>query len=160
MNVVLGFVALIACTLIGYLYSVKYSNKKVFYQSFSFFNSRLLTEVSFSKKSLIALLNEKNNKNDFYAILNERFVNNNKVFDKIECLERLKYLSLDEKSVVYDYISNVGGSDKTSQMQYLQAMDKQLKERLDIAIKEDSKYKSLCIKMGFLIGLAIFIIVL
>ncbi len=162
MNIILGFIALAACTFVGYLYSTKYSSKKNFYQSFVFFNSRLLSEVSFAKKPIIAILAEKDDKNDnFYNILKERFKNNEMTNStQNEYLEKLKFLSQDEKNVVYEYLGNIGGSDRASQLLYLQTVEKQIKERLLESTEEEKKYKSLYVKMGFLIGLAVFIIIL
>ena len=90
MKILLGLIAIIISTYVGYIASSKHVKKKKFYDSFNEFNKRLINEVAFSQKSLIDILNEFDNQSDFYLIFSRFFYK-----QKFEL--NMNYLSNDDK---------------------------------------------------------------
>ena len=136
--------------------STKYSEKRKFYNSFSSFNKRLLYEVSFTKLSLVKILKNYGTENDdFICVLKEKYLSN-----KESSPIKYKYLTDDENSYFSQYIENIGLGDSVSQSLYLTGVGKYLDNQLNAAIENEKKYKSLYIKLGFLSGLIVFVILL
>ena len=153
MKILLGLIAIIISTYVGYIASSKHVKKKKFYDSFNEFNKRLINEVAFSQKSLIDILNEFDNQSDFYLIFSRFFYK-----QKFEL--NMNYLSNDDKIFIKTYLSNIGASDKKTQLNFLNEISVQIKKNYDITCENYKKYKTVYIKIGILIGLIIFIILL
>ena len=153
MNIFLGIILLVLCTFIGYVCSGKYSLKKEFYGHFVEFNTKLKDEVSFYQTSIVKLVKSILIESDFYNCIKTYILNKEFIFEK-------DYLSSDEKEFLFQYLNKIGKSDKKSQIEYLQATNKIITEKYEKYSLDEKKYKHLCIKLGFLIGLIAFIIVL
>ena len=50
-------------------------------------------------------------------------------------------------------MENIGALDKKTQLEFLSSCDAEIKEKVDKCEINAKKYKSLCVKLGFLIGL-------
>ena len=153
MKLILGVLLLIISTFIGYIFSEKYKKRKNYYQNFRLFNSRLKNELIFTKKSILELIDLKEF-DDFIINLNNYFNNVN-----IEELS-LPYLNNEEINFFYDYAKRIGSGDKDSQLQYVNEIDVEISKRFIDAEEKEKKYKALYVKIGFLIGLILLIIVL
>ena len=91
---------------------------------------------------------------DFYNCLTDVIIYKNPFnFEK-------KYIGSDEIEFFSDYIANVGGGDKISQNKFLENASDYLKEKCKSSDVEEKKFKKLYIKLGFLIGLVIFIVLI
>ena len=153
MNIFLGFLLLVLCLFIGYICSGKYSLRKEFYYQFNEFNLKLKDEVSFYQRSIVKIVNEISVESDFYDCVKMFVLNKKFVFER-------EYLSAEEKEFLFKYLKKIGKSDKKTQIEYLQATGKIITEKYDKYSLEEKRYKQLCIKLGFLIGLIAFIVVL
>jgi stage III sporulation protein AB len=161
MNIILGFFIMIICTFFGYKFSLKYSGRSNFYESFCRFNKIIQTEVKFKQSTLNEILTNIKDKDDFYSLLKDCVINevfSIKAFE--EKINKIKYLSKEDVDFFNVYINNLGTSDLATQSKFLEGADKMLLERNAQAKKDEKKYKTLCLKIGFLIGLTIFIIIL
>ena len=58
------------------------------------------------------------------------------------------------------YFKIIGSGDKDTQIEYLNAVSAQLSNKCVICEEEEKKYRSLYVKLGFLIGLIALIILL
>lgn len=153
MKIVLGLILLAFSTLIGFLLGGKYSDKLQFYQDFCEFNDRLKLEISFKQTTLLKILENEKRRSDFYLAIKDYIIFKEKKFDK-------KYIDAHEKEFFLSYLSNIGTSDKNSELKYLEnATNIIYAEHNKIKI-EEKKYRTLYIKLGFLIGLMLFILVL
>ncbi|MBQ8197617.1 MAG: stage III sporulation protein AB [Clostridia bacterium] len=161
MKIIFGFISIIICTFLGYKFSLKYSGKKKYYESFYNFNKLMQTEVRFKQATLKETLKNINENDDFYVILKDCFVSNIK-FDELlkEKNKKIKYLTKDDVDYLQTYVNNLGTTDLDTQSRFLDVADKVLIEKNTKANKDENKYKTLCLKIGFLIGLMIFIIIL
>lgn len=152
MKLILGLVVVIISTTLGYTFSTKYKLKRLYYTSFYNFNKLLKNEVSFTKKTIIEIIDNIKESNIFYDNLKNIFnIKNYKLENK--------NLNNDEIIFLYDYVERIGQTDPKTELDYLSSIELVLKENMDEAISIEKKYKPLCIKMGFLLGLIIFILI-
>lgn len=153
MNVVRGVVALLLSIVIGYSFSLKFHKKTLFYIAFKDFNNRLKNEISFSKSSIIYLINEFDIENDFIYLVREYYTNN-------EFNKNFSYLSGDDMDFLNKYLKNIGYTDDSSQMKYLENIDNELNEKRIDALNNEKRYRILYFKLGVFIGLMLLVILL
>ena len=138
---------------VGYLFSLKYSQSKDFWAEFGFWHKKIKAEISFSQNSLFEIL-DSGEKNGTFLISARKYIAEKKINNE------LKFLSEEEISFVYKYLRNLGTSDKTSQLNFLNSLEPELDGFLRAADEKDRKYRPLYVKLGFLIGLIVFILVI
>ena len=143
----------IACIIGSVWLTSKYKFRKCFYNDFLTFNKILEREVRFGQKSICSLLDETVVNTDFYVAIKSKVFNGKAVLEKV-------YLSDDEIMYFNEYVRNIGVSDRGSQIEYLSGITGQVNDKLKICQEEYIKYTSLYIKMGILIGLLGFIIII
>ncbi len=151
MKIFFGFLLLVACVLISYILSDKYRKRKLFYLKFEFFNKKLMNELTFSKKSIIELIAELDCENDFNNYL-FNYVKNNITVGKIN------YISSDERDFFINYLDSIGTGDAKSQLNFLTNANIEIKKNLNESVENEKKYKTLYLKIGFLIGLILLIV--
>ena len=154
MRLLLGIILLIICVFIGYIKSNKYYLRKTFYIDFVNFNNTLKEEVFFRQGTIIDLLKKENSKNDFYKELNAVFIKNEKFNDAFS------YLDKDEITYFKDYVNKIGAGDNAVQIKFLEGVSEQVEKKQNQSFLDNDKYKKLYIKLGFFIGLILFILVL
>lgn len=153
MNIFLGLILLIISTFIGYVLSCKFSDRQAFYLDFASFNKKLKQEVAFKQSTILSLINQLNEDSDFNLSIKSFFIKNELSFDK-------KYLTEEEKNYFFDYIKELGKTEKSFQIEYLNATNEMLILKQKESEEDVKKYKKLYIKIGFLIGLILLILVL
>lgn len=153
MRLLLGIVAFILCVLLSVFLASKYKDRKDFYNDFLSFNKLLIKEVGFGQKTLFNIIDEMKSNSVFLNKLKNKFYNK-------EINEDKSLLKKDEQTFFNEYVSNIGTSDKASQMEYLKSVSEYLQENLVITQEEYKKYNTLYIKMGILIGLIVLIIII
>lgn len=155
MKIFVGILLCIISTFIGYYFSKKYSVRRKFFQDFVDFNSAIKKEISFSKNTLISFIKSFENANDlFYKNLIDVIVNKKNV-----SLEK-NIFTKQENQYLTSYLNFIGTSDTNSQLNFLNKTEKELDGFLEESMAEEKKCKPLYIKIGFLIGLIMFIAVL
>ena len=134
---------LIICisTYIGYSYSNKYIKINDFYKGFYDFNLLIKNKISFSKETLNTIIKNLDDKNIFNEIIKTEKT------PKFLCEEDIKEFK--------NYIEKLGKSDSDSQIDILKSYDSILDNKVKEAEKNKDKYKTVFIKIGFLIGLII-----
>ena len=115
----------------------------------------LKTEIAFSQKTLKEIIAEKYSINNDFLYSFKLYLENKENF----CLN-INYLSSDEKAFLLEYFENIGKTEKGSQLEFLKKAEERLSTFYKNAIELDKKYKTLYIKLGFLIGLIIFILII
>ena len=154
MKIFLCLLLVVCFTFAGYLLSQKYKKRKDFYLGFKNFNSKLSTEINFSKNSILKIISELNDDTSFNIEI-KKYIKNSVSYVFMD-----KYLTSDEVQFFYDYLKNLGVSDSETQLNFLNNINESLAEKCDISEKEYKRYKPLYIKLGFLLGLIIGIILL
>ena len=151
MKIVLGIVLVFLSTFLGYVLSAKFTSRKQFYNDFYNFNSKLKQEISFRQSTILSLIDSEFS--DFYSILRKYLKENVFCFNKT-------YLKEEEVKFFYNYVNTIGTGDKDSQIDFLDKINANLLEKQRNSFDEEKKYKTLYIKLGFLFGLIIFVLVL
>ncbi len=155
MNIIIGLVALFSCTYFGFNFSKKFTSRKTFYFDFNEFNKIIKNEINYSQNTLYSILkNNTNTDSDFYKVLK------NVILSKEKFTSNQKYLESDELSYFKSYIEKVGSGDKFSQIKFIDNAYEYVNEKYKIASEDEKKYKKLYIKLGFLVGLIIFIVLI
>lgn len=152
MNVILGGIFLIVCVLIGYKCSEKYVLREKFYMDFAGFNDKLINEILYTQKTLSQVMGLIDADGEFYKVVK------NYVVDKK--FQNVGYLSEQENDAVRNYLTVIGKGDKISQTQLLKSEKVNIDEKKSKSEQEKGKYRSLYIKVGFMVGLIIFIALL
>ena len=152
MRVFIGVLLVFLTTLIANLMCQKYRDRQVFFLKLNSFHEKIKREVLYSQKSVKKIL-EEDDFFDFSKIL-LNYLENNKF------LLNLKYLRKNDFEFIKSYCENVGVADADSQLKYLQSVDAQVVELFNQAKEEQEIYCKLYIKLGFLIGLIILVVIL
>ena len=148
----IGLVFVLLSVFIAYKLSDKYSLRRKYFQEFSEFHSKLLSEVSFSKNSVIYILD--NTSEGVFKKNASRLIKKNND-------EKLPdYLTSAEKDFLKNYFYNVGKTDSSSQIKFLNSVNSKIAENLTKAEKDEKSYRKLYLKLGFLTGLALLIIII
>lgn len=160
-------VALFAfCFLLGRYFSAKKSKKAAFYSALCDFNANFINELNFSRKKISELLVPDYSSKNFNALI--LIVKQKKCEQNALCLknelsgEWQNELDLSDGQIseIENYFSFIGSSDALSQesecLRYSELFKKQLAE----SEKGDKTLGSLYKKLGFIIGLIAFVVVL
>ena len=137
---------------IGFILSGKYSERKNFFEDFLAFHKYFKTEISFTKKTVAEIADNLKKDTDFYKLFNEYF--NNKNFTQ------LKYLTEEENGFIENYLTNIGVSDKYTQLEYYNSLDDKIENYTKTAQDDRKKYQPLYIKLGVLFGIIVFILLI
>ncbi len=153
MKLILGLVLIGVCVLLGVKFSEKYTKSKRFYSDLHDFNRVLINKISYSNESVIKILNQLDDNGECIEYIKERFKGEKNTI-------ALYYLSENEKTFFNGYIDEIGKSERDKQVNYLNKMDIEFELKLKKAIENEKKYKPLYVKLGILLGLVMFIIIL
>ena len=142
------------CVAFSWLLTRKYRQRMQFYYNFDLFNERLVNEVSYTKIPLPAFLEKYTFSGEFRQLLEEK--------RRSEFREQefsVEFLNEDERKFVSDYFRMIGKSDASSQKTYLTAMRGEINEKKRESAEEYKKYFSLYMKLGFLAGLVLVVLI-
>ena len=141
------------CVGCAYWLTRRYKKRKDFFYNLDLFNERLVNEVSYTKIPLPAFAEKYEFTGDFKKMLTDK--KDDFQAEKYD----FEYLSEDEKKFLCDYFRMVGGSDAASQKTYLSALRKEIEERRRTSEDIYKKYFALYLKLGFLAGLVLVILI-
>ncbi len=147
----------------GYLLAKKYRQKKNFYIQFVVFNERFISELSYFRRPIYEFISSYEYTGEFLFFLKEflSYHEKNSVFlQGLMDDSAFYFLKSDEKSLVVNYFSMLGKGDSHSQKAYFSSMNDVLKKAEVQAVSNCKKYSELYLKMGFLIGLLIIILII
>lgn len=138
-------------TYIGYFLSGKYRLKKNFYKEWVRFHRAFLNDMEYIRRPLPELFERFSAKGEFEKIL--------ETYQKEHFLQgNIPFLNKEENGFLSEYFSFLGRSDFTGQKEYFSAAGKSLEDTYAAAEKDAAKYTDLYIKLGFLLGIAIVIL--
>ncbi|MBE5746683.1 MAG: hypothetical protein E7352_00700 [Clostridiales bacterium] len=157
-------VALVAFTsFCGYFLARKYRQRKLFFKQFQEFNERFLSEIAYYRRPIREFASKYTYKGEFDMLLKDFFTTlENRAIMQAEFLDLPVYsfLKSEEKRIVEDYFLMLGKGDSASQKGYFSSVKESL-ARLQKESEETCKrYGDLYIKIGFLCGLLILILIL
>lgn len=158
LKVLLGIAIVAFSTFCGYLLSKGYRQRKLFFAQFYEFNERFLTEIAYYRRSLGDFLSSYTYQGEFDIVLKDFYV---RLQDsKAVELSQWTFLKNEECIVIRDYFSMLGKGDSTSQKTYFSAIRDTLLRYQRVTSEEAKKYEDLYIKIGFLCGLFILILII
>ena len=157
-------IAMVAFTsFCGYLLSKKYRQRKLFFLQLKEFNGRFLNEISYYRRPIAEFASGYSYQGEFQTLLSLFFekIKERSATEKIFLEdEEFTFLSRDEKRLIEDYFQMLGKGDSTSQKGYFSSA-KDVLSKLQTETEADcKKYGDLYVKLGFLCGLLILIIML
>lgn len=153
MKLVFGIVAVAALTLLGKCFSEKYKRKSEFFESLYYFNRDLSSNISYKKDSLSVLTKKKYASEDFNRVLNN-------AFESDEFCELPRYLSNGEIDFLREYFNSIGKNTTCGEVEYIEHADVIIKSYRDETKKFEVKYSPLYVKLGFSLGLTVFILMI
>lgn len=160
-------VALFAfCVLLGKYFSAKKSKKAAFYSALCDFNANFIKELNFSRKKISELLvpdYSSKNFNDLILLVKQKKCEQNAVELKNELSGEWQNgldLSGGQIGDIENYFSFLGSSDATSQSDECSRYSEIFKKQLAESEKGDKTLGVLYKKLGFIIGLIAFVVVL
>lgn len=151
-TVFLAIIPLITAML-GYLFAVKYGQSKEFWDKFGFWHKKIKSEIAFSQNSLPEIFGKSTKSDVFLNYATEYVYGKNKP-------NKLNFLSDEETEFINKYLQNLGTTDKDSQLSFLNSLESELANYTQVAEKKCKTYRPLYIKLGFLFGLIVFILLM
>ncbi len=159
----LGIVIVAFTTFCGYKLAGKYRKRQDFFRQFFQFNERFLAELGYYRRPLREFLVKYPYKGEFRLFI-EEFSHglNEDNFLIAEIVEdtAFSFLVKEEQRLIENYFSMLGKGDSASQKGYFTSIKEELNSRQIIAENTCKKYADLYIKIGFLCGLFILIIII
>ena len=152
MKIAIGIIVIIICALFSVLFAEKYKEKKFFYHDFKNFNNKILSEVSFKKDNVENIINHMDD-SGLFSITAKEYINDNKSFSN-------KNFFNEEIEYVNNYFKNLGQVDVNTQLDELNSTSDYLKDKYKFYEDEYKKYYKLYIKVGILIGLIAFVLII
>lgn len=149
----IGAVLLVISVFAGYVFSYKYYERLKFYEGFCAFNKRFKTAVAFTSRAFSSVIDDCG-KNKFSVLLSEYKTNKRKNNGA------LQFLNEEERAYFWNYAESIGTTDRKTQLNLLEEAEKTVCEKYTKCEIDYKKYKPTCIKLGFLFGLIIFILIL
>ena len=158
----LGIAIVAFTTFCGYLLGKKYRKRKDFFTQLYDFNERFLNEIAYYRRPLKEFFSKFSYKGDFEKLLYIYAENIDKqTLTAGNLLENtdFDFLRKEEKSMVGDYFYMLGKGDSSSQKTFFSSVKTNVTALRDTATAESKKYGDLFVKLGFLCGLTILIVI-
>ena len=147
----------------GFVLAKKYRKRKLFFAQLKEFNERFLSEVSYYRRPLGEFVSKyvykgefQNFLQNFFAEIEEISQSNEREINFDDC----EFLKGEDKNLVEDYFKMLGKGDSASQKTYFSAGKEWIAKLYGDAENEYKKYGDLYIKLGFLCGLLILILII
>lgn len=151
------------CVLCGYLLSKKYRIKRAFFSQLKEFNERFINEISYYRRPIETFIYAYEYKGEFFLLLQDFLKcikDENVTISQILTLPEYTFLKKEDKKRVEDYFSMLGKGDSASQKAYFSSIKDELAKEAEGASADAKKYVDLYIKLGFLFGIFLFILIL
>ncbi len=152
-------VAIVALTsFIGYLLSKKYRQRKDFFIQLCTFNDRYLSELAYRRRPIREFASSYVYYGEFNALLQEFFLGIEEGADFN--FPDYNFLSKEEKTLITDYFLMLGRGDSFSQKGYFSSLKETISSHTAKVTEDGKRYGDLYIKIGFLCGLLILILII
>lgn len=162
-KLIVGIIFVCFSTFCGYLLSKKYRRRKKFFQQWSTFNERFLNEVSYYRRPLKEFYKKYDYDGDFnfflVGFLDGLTKNEGKKWEFEELLKDFSFLEKEDKKMIIDYFLMLGRGNSRSQKEYFSGVKSPLEKRTLDVDAQAKKYGDLYVKLGFLLGLALLIMI-
>ena len=147
----------------GHFLARKFRQRKLFFKQLQEFNERFLSEISYYRRPIREFAAKYLYKGEFNELLQDFFA----MLQRNESLQsgllddpKYAFLKTEEKRVVEDYFLMLGKGDSLSQKGYFSSVKQSISALQSDAETTCKRYGDLYIKIGFLCGLLILILIL
>lgn len=158
---ILAFLAL-CCVGIGYIFSLKYRRRAIFFRTLVMLCQKIDVEINYSRerlKNLLKNFDDKTKRNLHGLDANYiTYLENNTSLEEATLFKNINFLKQNEKDLILLFFKSLGRSDLASQSQELKNYEKRFEEFSNGASGENKKYGSLSIKLGIIAGLAVVVL--
>ena len=152
-KIIVGILSVIVFTKIGYDKSKNYKEKLAFYNSITLFCDKFLVELEYKKSHVEKVLKDSYSSSSakklFNSYLNDK---NNLIFPD--------FLNNEEKSILSDFFMKLGLGDTDSQKIYVKSYKNTFEKKASESWQNFKKYSNLYLKIGFMFGLTLMIVVI
>lgn len=162
-KLIVGILLVCFTTFCGYLFARKYRQRKKFFTQWTLFNERFLSEIAYYRRPIKEFYQKYEYESEFNEFLLD-FIKvlshgapKKETYDKI--LEEFPFLEKEDKSQIVDYFLMLGRGDSGSQKSYFSSAKASLSTRLGEVENQAKRYGDLYVKLGFLLGLALLVII-
>lgn len=162
MKIVLICVLSFLCVGLGYLFSLKYKRRYVFFRTLVSICQKLDVEINYSRerlKNLFLNFDEKSKRNlqgldkNYLA-----YLENSSPLDEGSLFKGINFLKQGEKDVIMSFFRSLGRFDLVSQSKELKNFESRFEELSALATADHKKYGSLSFKLGIVGALAIVVL--
>lgn len=163
LKLIFGVAIVAFCTFCGYIFTRKYRRRKSFYVQLYEFNERFINEISYYRRPLMEFSSAFVYKGEFQECLQTFFHSmSSGIPFSSDALDKdiFYFINSEEKAFVQDYFQMLGKGDSVSQKAYFSSIKERLSKLQTEAVTAQKKYGELYIKLGFLCGLFILILML
>lgn len=157
-RLVLGLVLLILCVYLGKCYAKKYSDRVCYYTCLISFNEDLSMEANFTRKNLVKLCGKEYKSVDFCDTIKSCI--ESKIKRTSGNLNLPEYIISERREQILEYFDSIGKYDGKTTEEFCKGYNERFNRYLIDAEKDFNKYNSVCVKLGFLLGLALLITVI
>lgn len=162
-KLIVGIIFVCFSTFCGYLLSKKYRRRKKFFQQWTIFNERFLNEIAYYRRPLKEFYQKFEYDGDFnlflLGFLESLTKNEGNKWEFEGLLKEFSFLEKEDKGMITDYFLMLGRGDSRSQKEYFSSVKSPLEKRALAVETQAKKYGDLYVKLGFLLGLALLIII-
>ncbi len=158
----LGIAVVAFTSFCGHFLSKKYRIRKVFFKQWKEFNERFLSEISYYRRPLRQFIEVYSYQGEFQQLLHDFYL----TLDERTPLEKIlsetdayAFLKAEEKRGIEDYFLMIGKGDSASQKTYFSSVKERLATLQQTTETEAKRYGDLYVKLGFLCGLLILILI-
>ena len=147
----------------GFVFAKKYRKRKLFFGQLKEFNERFLSEISYYRRPIGEFATAYFYKGEFQDFLQTYFAELDELSQNLEqtvAFDDCEFLNDEEKSVITDYFKMLGKGDSASQKLYFSAAKERLAKLQASAENDCKKYGDLYVKLGFLFGLFVLILMI
>ncbi len=154
---ILGMAIVCFTSFCGRMFASKYRRRKNFFAQMCEFNERFLSEIAYYRRPVAEFAEKFEYKGDFEDLLSAFLQSLGKETE--DALPVFPFLTADESGFVRDYFLMVGKGDSASQSAYFGSVKGRLEEYRKKSAEDCVRYGDLYLKLGFLFGLLILVLI-
>ena len=152
----LGLIIAAASTITGKRSTDRYKKRYEFFNSLSSFNSDVIRDMAYKKNGILSLMQKSygNAPFDEYLAKIEKSIREETGLPEVPY-----FLEREDGEFVSGYFSEIGKFSSASETDFLAAAREELAARTEERREKAKKYSSLGAKLGFAVGMTVFIII-
>ena len=159
----LGLAIIVFTSWCGRLLARKYRQRQQFFKQLREFNERFINEITYYRRPIKEFIFAYTYQGAFEELLKDfldELKENSSPFRSLQFNEKYPFLKEEERQVIENYFLMLGRGDSVSQKGYFSALKEELKKLEMDTESEAKRYIDLYVKIGFLCGLLVLILII